>query len=119
MTEDELQKKANDLRCKNFTAILNKIEDLPPEKRLLWQEIYENAITDRQHGYALYSMLVGICGGSTSEHAVHGRTIIGAIEKMAKANDQIIKLAELIRKAEEKENLIDPDIIYNAISAQK
>jgi len=116
---DDLQKKANNLKTKNFQEILEKLEELDPKKRVLWKEIYENALQDRSHAYMMFSVLVGICEKNTTEHAIHGRSISSYIEKMSKANDQIIRLAELIRKAEEDSEKIDPDEMFNQIQKGK
>jgi hypothetical protein len=40
------------------------------------------------------------------------------IERMNKANDQLIKLAELISKEEEKASQIDPDNLFAQISGK-
>jgi len=37
------------------------------------------------------------------------------LERMSKSNDQILKLAELIAKEQEKENNVSPDDIFNTI----
>ena len=37
------------------------------------------------------------------------------LERMSKSNDQIIKLAELIAKEQERENTVSPDDIFKSI----
>ena len=37
------------------------------------------------------------------------------LERMAKSNDQILRLAELIAKAEEQQTTINPDEIFDKI----
>jgi CO dehydrogenase/acetyl-CoA synthase beta subunit len=103
-------------RLKDFSGLLNQIESLSDKKRQLWTEIYENAITDRQNSYAMFARLVQIAQDKSSEHAVHGRTIATYIERMSKANDQLIKLAELIDKADKKNEDIDPEDLFDKIN---
>lgn len=112
---DELERKANKLKTNNFQSILENISELDPKKRVLWKEIYENAIQDRSHAYMMFSVLVSICEKNTTEHAVHGRSISSYIEKMQKANEQITRLAALIQKAEEEAEIIDPEEMFNKI----
>lgn len=100
------------VKLDNFTNLLKSIKTLDEKKQALWMEIYENAITDRQLAYANYSALVGICENKSNEHAVHGRTIATYLERMSKSNDQLLKLADLIAQATEKDNEINTDDIY-------
>jgi len=106
-------------RIKDFSGLLNQIESLNDKKRKLWMEIYENAISDRQNSYAMFVRLVKIVQDKSSEHAVHGKTIATYIEKMRKANEQLIKLAELIAKAERKDDEIDPDEMFERINKNR
>jgi hypothetical protein len=103
-------------RLKDFSGLLSEIESLNDKKRQLWTEIYENAITDRQNSYAMFARLVQIAQDKSSEHAVHGKTIATYIERMSKANDQLIKLAELIDKADKKNEDIDPEDLFDKIN---
>jgi len=100
-------------RIKDFSSLLTQIDSLSDKKRKLWLEIYENAISDRQNSYAMFSQLVKIVQGKSSEHAIHGKTIATYIERMSKANEQLIKLAELIAKAEKADEDINPDDMYD------
>lgn len=104
-------------KVKDFSDLLDQIESLNDKKRKLWKEIYENAITDRQHSYAMFLELSGIVRGKSTEHAVHGRTIATYIERMSKANDQLIKLAELIAKADRPVE-VTPDDMFSMIGRQ-
>ena len=102
-------------RVKDFGELLKSIESLDDKKRQLWKEIYENAIVDRQNSYAMFTTLVRIAGSKTAEHAVHAKSMATYIAGMSKANDQLIKLAELIAKAQGPEESIDPDSIFDKI----
>jgi len=102
-------------RIKDFSGLLNQIESINDKKKQLWKEIYENAICDRQNAYIMFTKLVMIVQDKSTEHAVHGRTISSYIERMSKANDQLIKLAELVARAEAASESIDPDDLFNKI----
>lgn len=111
----ELEGKSRKLQVDDFSKIIDSIDDLDDKKKVLWKEIYENAITDRQHAFTMFVKLVKLCEDKSIEHAVHGRTIATYIEKMSRANDQLIKLAEVIRRAEEEAENIDSDDMFNQI----
>jgi hypothetical protein len=103
-------------RIKDFSSLLNEIESLNDKKKRLWTEIYENAISDRQNSYAMFLRLAKIVQDKSSEHAVHGKTMSGYIERMSKSNDQLIRLAELIAKAEDQSDQLNPDDIFEKIN---
>ena len=103
-------------KVKDFSSLLDQIEGLSDKKKKLWKEIYENAICDRQNAYILFAKLVNIVEDKSTEHAVHGRSLSSYIEKMSKANDQLIRLAELVAKAEKTNDEIDPEEMFKKIS---
>jgi len=103
-------------KIRDFNDLLSEIDNLTDKKKQLWKEIYENALTDRHHAYTVYMSLINIVGDKSSEHAVHGRSLATFIERMSKANDQLLKLADLISKAESKNDEFDPDDMYKQIN---
>lgn len=111
----ELSPRANDERIRNFAEILNKIDALDDKKKQLWREIYENSLQDRQNAYVLFLKLTELCQGKSTEWAVHGRTIVSLQERMSKSVDQMLKLADLVHKAEQSGDVIDPESIYDAL----
>jgi hypothetical protein len=106
-------------RVKDFSDLLNDIENLSDKKRQLWKEIYENAICDRQNAFLMFAKLVKIIEDKSTEHAVHGKTVATYIERMSKANEQLIKLAELIAKAEHVNENIDPEDMFDKINTNQ
>lgn len=102
-------------KIKDFSELLSKIDEVSDKKKRLWKEIYENAVVDRQNAYALFSILVEIVEDKSTEHAVHGKSLSTYIERMSKANDQLIRLAELIAKSETKDANIDPEEMFRKI----
>jgi hypothetical protein len=102
-------------KIKDFSALLKQIETTNDKKKQLWKEIYENAICDRQNAYIIFVKLVMIVQDKSTEHAIHGRALSSYIERMSKANDQLIKLAELVAKAESASEQIDPEDLFDKI----
>ena len=102
-------------KIKDFSVLLDQIISIDDKKKQLWKEIYENAICDRQNAYIMFVKLVMIVQDKSTEHAIHGRSLSSYIERMSKANEQLIKLAELVSKAEVASETIDPDEVFNKI----
>ena len=105
-------------KVRDFSELLEQIEGLSDKKKKLWKEIYENAVYDRQNAYTLFVKLVKIVEDKSTEHAVHGKSLSSYIEKMSKANDQLIRLAELVSKAEKVNDEIDPEEMFKKISSK-
>ena len=113
MTFDDITKKTE-----QFGALLDSIENIQDKKKHLWREIYENAIIDRMNAYMLFTDVYTSMSGDKSDHITLGPMMAKYIERMNKANDQLIKLAELISKEEEKASQIDPDNLFAQISGK-
>jgi len=104
------------LSQKDFRDLLESISSMDERKRKLWMLIYTNAIEDRQRALEQYIDLKAIVIGKSTEHAIHGKTIAGFIERMSKANDQLLKLADLIESAEQNKDEPDEDDLYQQIN---
>lgn len=106
----EVQEKIDD-----FSDLLDSIKDLDVKDKKLWAEIYQNAVIDRQNAYALYLALIGITKMNSTEHSVHGRTLVQYIERMSKANDQLLRLADLINRAKDENDKLNPNELFDTI----
>ena len=63
----------------------------------------------------LFVDLIKITLGNASNHVQFGTMMSKYLERMSKSNDQILKLAELIAKEQEKSEMIDDDTIFDKI----
>lgn len=114
-SDESLEEKSN-----GFIELLQTIEGINDKKKALWLEIYNNANRDRQIAYSLYKLLRDVAGESSSEYAIHGKTITSYLERMSKANDQLLKLAELVANAERKTGKeVDTEDIFKQIGGQR
>lgn len=100
---------------KNFADILESIDSLENKKKMLWKEIYENALDDREKAKMLFNGAYITMDNDTNTHMNIGAIMSKYLERMCRSNDQILKLAELIAKEEEKEEEISPDDIFSKI----
>jgi hypothetical protein len=104
-----------DKKIKDFSDLLESIESTADKKKMLWREIYENAIIDRLNAYMLFTDAYTHMQSGTAEHVTLGATMSKYLERMNKSNDQLLKLADLISDEEEKAARIDPDEIFKTI----
>ena len=107
--------KSKEENIKNFSDILDDLTATEDKKKLLWKEIYDNAVTDRERAGILFTEAYKSMGQSSSDHASLGSVMSKYLERMCKSNDQILSLADLINKAEEKEKQVDPDDLFGKI----
>ena len=111
MTFDDVSKKTE-----QFGALLDSIENLEDKKKHLWRDIYENETVYRMNAYMLFTDVYSSMSGDKADHVTLGPMMAKYIERMNKANDQLLKLADLIAKEEERAAQIIPDDIYSQIS---
>jgi len=98
-----------------FSDILDELATTEEKKKLLWKEIYENALVDRENAGMLFTDAWSRMGSGSSEHISLGATLTKYLERMSKSNEQILKLVELISKAEERNTKVEPDDLFNTI----
>lgn len=114
---DKVEKnEKKEVSIKNFADILDNIESLEDKKKMLWKEIYENALEDREKSKILFNDAYISMSGGINEHMNIGAIMSKYIERMSKSNDQILKLAELIAKEEEKAETFSEDEIFGKIN---
>ena len=124
MNTNEIEKVSKDLdknqkkekQIKNFADILDSIDSLEDKKKMLWKDIYENSLEDREKAKLLFNDAYISMQGGVNEHMNIGSIMSKYIERMSKSNDQILKLAELIAKEEEKSETISDDDIFSKIN---
>ncbi len=100
----------------NFADLLASITTLQDKRKVLWQDIYTNALQDRDYAFQMYTHLSGFVAADAQQHALHGPNIAKYIERMSRANDQLLKLAELVNTALEKQSEgeeLSQDDLYN------
>ena len=124
MKENEVEKLSKNIdkneskenQIKNFSDILDSIDSLENKKKMLWKEIYENALEDREKSKIMFNDAYIAMQGGINEHMNIGAIMSKYIERMSRSNDQILKLAELIAREEEKEETFSDDDIFKRIN---
>jgi len=101
-------------KIQKFSDLLDSLQSTQDKKKLLWREAYQNALEDRESANILFTDLMMRSTNSATNHMQFGQLMSKYLERMSKCNDQILRLAELISKEEEK-NTISADDIFDEI----
>jgi hypoxanthine-guanine phosphoribosyltransferase len=104
-------------RSLSFSELLADIQGLDSKRKSLWIDIYNNAVSDREKACMLFTEAYKSMGTSNTmeDHVVLGATMSKYLERMSKCNDQILDLANLIAKVEEREQKMDPETLFDKI----
>ena len=97
-----------------FEDLLESIDGLDSKKKVLWLEVYRNALTDRESASILFTDTIMQLKGNAANHSILGPVVVKYIERMSRANDQLIKLAEIITSEDNKP--LDTNSIFDQIS---
>lgn len=112
MTKKE---KAVEDKIKNFSDLLDSLQNTEDKKKLLWKESYQNALDDRENANILLVDLMKVSMNNSTNHLQFGTLMAKYLERMSKSNDQILKLAEIIAKEEENNETLTDDEIFQKI----
>jgi len=110
--------KKTEEKIKDFSEILDGLNSIEDKRKALWKEIYENAISDRERASILFTEAYKAMGTSSTDHVAIGTTMSKYLERMCKSNDQILQLADLINKTEQREAKVDPEDLFNKIAGE-
>tara|TARA_R110000803_G_scaffold192330_1_gene255149 strand:- start:2 stop:337 length:336 start_codon:yes stop_codon:yes gene_type:complete len=110
-----MKKISTEDKIKDFSDLLDSLENTADKKKLLWKDSYKNSIDDRETASILVDDLLLKIQGNLNNHQLFGTLMTKYLERMSKSNDQILKLAELISK-EDTENTVSVDDIFDEIN---
>lgn len=106
---------SDNLKIKEFSDLLDALTATEDKKKLLWKESYQNALDDRESAHILLTDLIKVSLNNSTNHLQFGTLMAKYLERMSKSNDQILKLAELIAKEQEKAETVSDDEIFSKI----
>ena len=112
-----MSKMSNEEKIKEFGDLLDTLSNTEDKKKLLWKEAYQNALDDRENAHILFVDLLKISVNNSANHIQFGTIMSKYLERMSKSNDQILKLAELIAKEEDKNDTITADDLFDKIGS--
>lgn len=102
-------------RLQDFAELLDTLDDLADKKKHLWRQIYENSVNDRDAAGVLFLDLFVSTSGNAAQHTINGSILAKYLERMCRSNDQLIKLAELVERADQANTKIDIEDMYSKI----
>lgn len=105
----------------SFKKMLDEIKTLEDKRKTLWLDVYTNALQDRDYALHMYTHLSGFVATDPQQHALHGPNIAKYLERMSKANDQLLKLAELVSAAIERDaedKAVTKDELYDMFAEE-
>lgn len=120
-SSSNLSDKKHDL-LKEFDELLDSISAVGTKEKILWRQIYENAITDRANANLCFLDIYPHMRGELDNHMQVGMQAVQYLTRMEKSNEQLIKLSTILQKALEKEvveDLIDHDDIFAQIKEKE
>lgn len=107
--------KKSEKQIKEFEKKILEMEASDSPKMSLWIEIYRNAVSDRTCASALFTQAFSQMGSSAADHVTLGTTLVKYLERMSKANEQLLDLSQLIEKDKEKEDVMSAKDIFSQI----
>ena len=110
---EEAEKQASAMY--DFEILLDETKNLDKKKKVLWKQIYRNAVEDRSSAAILFDNAFKTMGQSSTDHISMGATLTKYLEKMTKSNQQLLELSALISKDEEQASNINPDDLFQRI----
>jgi hypothetical protein len=118
--EKKLQKiREEDDAVPDFIVELEKMRSLDPKRKILWSQIYKNAIDERASAAMLFGEAYAAMTSSAADHVSLGSTLVRYLERMSKANQQLLDLSSLMTQEEAENTRIDPEKIWAQIEEEK
>lgn len=111
---DFVQKSVDQI--KGFNARIDALLTIDEKTKSMWKEVYENALFDRQNAYRLYADIWNTMQGDPAAHTMNGNQAAKYLERMGRANDQLIHLSEMMTSVEESNSKIDEDELFDQIN---
>ena len=103
-------------QIKGFFDRLDNAVEIDEKTSALWKQIYENAVVDRQNAYRLYADLWNTLKNDPTGHTMNGNQAAKYIERMSKANDQLMQLGQMMNDFEQQSEEIDENDVFAQIN---
>lgn len=101
-------------RKKKFRELLDGLSTVDEKKKYLWYDIYTNAFKEIDMAYRLFDEAVAATDLTVDiNHSELGPTLVKYLERASKANEQLLKLVNMIEEVEQKENELELDQLRN------
>jgi hypothetical protein len=103
-----LEEEMSESRKKDFSDMLDRITSADEKKRFLWADIYNNAYREIKTAYRLFDDAYNNADMNDDvTHAGLGPVLVKYMERASKANEQLLKLANMIEEEVKKQEEAD------------
>jgi hypothetical protein len=103
-------------KISSFGDVMKNTSDIDEKKKALWQEVYSNAHEDRLTAQSLFiGVFSKISHSDMSTHIALGPIAIKYLERMTKANDQLLSLCEIVAKEIGRQAELNTEDIFKQI----
>jgi len=116
-SKEENWKEEKTKKLQEFDELLADITEASSKEKILWRQIYENAIQDRKIAISLVFSLHTKFMVDSSEHTLNGSQMNGYLTRMEKSNKQLIELAGIVADRNSKDESINSDDLFEAMRA--
>jgi len=108
-------------RVNVFGDLITQADDVDPRCKMLWIDIYRNAVADRELASSQFDMLYAKLSPdiSVENYNAIAPTAIKYLERMHKSNDQLLELAKVVSEAVHFKPTQGPLDIFDEISTEK
>lgn len=114
-SNEENWKEEKTKKLKEFDELLSDISGASNKDKVLWRQIYENAIQDRRIALSLVFSLHTRFMADPSEHTLNGSQMNGYLTRMEKSNKQLIELAGIVSDHRSENEGINSDDLFAAM----
>jgi hypothetical protein len=105
-----------------FDELLDSIDSSSMKEKILWKQIYMNSIDDRNNALLMFGNLFPNVSDNWERHTTTGDKLAKYLERAEKSNEQLLKLATLIRKALETQvddDQVDVNDLFDQIESEQ
>lgn len=110
-------------KFESFAKLLDDIDGLDDNRKRLFKEVYENAVSDRDRAVKLFDDLSQHIDtdktNKDASHTLHGQTLVRYLERMHRSTEQLLRLSELIAESLVKKDADDFANAFDQISNEK
>ena len=86
-------------QTREFQELLVELSNVDIKLKVIWTQIYNNALFDRKNAYLAFIDLYAKVHGIEEKHALHAQNVVKYLERMEKSNEQLVKVAKLVQEA--------------------
>lgn len=113
--DEKLKRVKEEVVLYDFEVAVDSMKGLDEKKKILWKQIYKNAIDDRAYALTLFTSAFQTLEKTATDHIALNGALTKYLEKMSKSNQQLLELSDMVSRDGIEAGKYDPDDMYNQI----